>query len=307
MISVLFATHNGSLTLNTMLSAFQNLKVPATGWQVIIVDNASTDNTKSVVDSFKDKLPLEYIHEPRQGKNQALNTGLAHVKGDIVLLTDDDVIPHPNWLVETERAANENPEFDIFGGKIAPCWPENTPDWVKNLVPKGITYAVTGDDWPEGKISPTMVWGPNMVVRRKVFDGGIIFNTDIGPNGTNYAMGSETEFNIRAHDTGGHRCWFNPKSSVQHIIRDNQVTWNWILGRARRFGRGEYCQQSEEYKDHRQIFQVPVWMHKMYVQNLLGYLLASVNGDFERKFKSAWEIQKYKGYCTEAQKKEAKH
>src|SRR6202012_4281975 len=110
----------------------------------------------------KERLPLTVLAEARQGKNYGLNTGLAAVEGDLVMLTDDDVVPRENWLVESGRVARERRGYDIFGGAIHPIWPSEPPDWVLRCVPKG-HFAWT--DFKEGPADPWQIWGPNMAVR----------------------------------------------------------------------------------------------------------------------------------------------
>src|SRR5215471_5623735 len=103
MLTVLIATRNGAHTLPRCLAALGQLIAPVGGWKLIVVDNGSTDATREIVESFADRLPLTYLLEPRPGKNAALNAGLDHVEGDLVVFTDDDVLARPDWLVELRR------------------------------------------------------------------------------------------------------------------------------------------------------------------------------------------------------------
>ena len=100
MLTVLLSSYNGGHTLPRMLAACTALRPPGGGWRMVVVDNASDDDTKEIVESFMASLPIAYVHEAKQGKNAALNTGLGHVTGDLVVLTDDDVVPHPDWLYQ---------------------------------------------------------------------------------------------------------------------------------------------------------------------------------------------------------------
>ena len=88
---------------------------------VIIVDNNCTDNTKLVVEETAagGDIPVVYLRETRQGKSFALNAGLAHARGDIVALTDDDVLPTPEWLTRIVRAFRERDVTFVFG-KVLP-------------------------------------------------------------------------------------------------------------------------------------------------------------------------------------------
>src|ERR1700682_3265176 len=144
MLTVLLPTHNGAGTLPRVLDAYEALVAPVGGWQLVIVDNASTDDTPSVLRQFRERLPLELIRTERRGKNVALNLGIQHLRGELVVLTDDDIVPEADWLVTLSASANANGTYDLVGGTIAPIWPTEKPEWIERLVPLGATYGITG-------------------------------------------------------------------------------------------------------------------------------------------------------------------
>ena len=106
MLTVLIATRNGAHTLPRALSALAQLDSPAGGWKLVVVDNGSTDETKEIIQSFTGRLPITYVFEAAPGKNAALNAGLNKIEGDLVVFTDDDTLPHADWLVEMRQAAD---------------------------------------------------------------------------------------------------------------------------------------------------------------------------------------------------------
>jgi glycosyltransferase involved in cell wall biosynthesis len=233
--TVLFATHNGAHTLPRMLDSLQCLEPPTGGWKVIAVDNGSDDDSFRILKKRAFKLPMIVLSEPRQGKNIALNAGLTYVEGEIVALTDDDVILPPDWLITIESIAAQEVDYDIFGGAIYPVWEQTPPDWVVSCVPKEM-YGCT--DFSQGPISPFNIWGGSMAVRSSVFREHK-FAENIGPNGSrHYTMGSDTEFACRAA-MSGHRCWHFDASPVGHLIRPHQLRPEWALQRAYNLARGE--------------------------------------------------------------------
>ncbi|MGH9366111.1 MAG: glycosyltransferase, partial [Thermoanaerobaculia bacterium] len=122
MLTVLIATHNGAGTLPEVLEAYGRLHSPEGGWKLVIVDNASTDETERVLRSFARLLPLLSIHVAEQGQNLARNRGLAEVAGDLVVFADDDALPHADWLARLRAAADAHPDFGLFGGAVRPRW-----------------------------------------------------------------------------------------------------------------------------------------------------------------------------------------
>ena len=240
MLTVLVATRNGAKTWPLVLEAYLKLETPANGWKLVIVDNGSTDQTSTIVNSFRDRLPLTYVYEPQDGKNTALNTGLGFVAGDLIVFSDDDAIPRSDWLVQLRRAADLHPRCDIFGGRIVPRWETHPPDWILNTVPLAPVFAISDPQLVEGPAQSNQIFGPNMAVRSQLFAAGHRFDPAIGPRRSkSYPMGSESEL-VRRLMKAGHAAWHAHAAVVEHFIRTPQLRPSWILGRAQRYGRGQY-------------------------------------------------------------------
>ena len=294
MLTVLFATHNGALTLPVMLDAFTQLIAPCE-WEIIAVDNCSTDSTRRILESFRDRLPLRIYEQPRRGKNAALNMGVAHARGDLLILTDDDVIPAREWLVYLYDCASANSEYDVFGGSILPHWEAEPDPVVLRNASLQITYALTKEEWEEGPIAPTRVWGPNMAVRKRVFDAGYRFDEAVGPTAGNYIMGSETEFTQRLHK-GGHLSWFCASARVKHIIRVHQVAPPWVIARAYRYGRYVWLIHRGRQHEQPSIMGIPPRQIRRLLGAIARWFRATLSRDEDRKFRSAWEMQFWRGY-----------
>lgn len=300
MLTVVLATHNGAGTLPTMLESFTRLKAPAGGWKLIVVDNASTDETHDILASFAERLPLTVLNQPERGKNRALNLAIPHFEGDLVVFTDDDVIPRPDWLAELHRAAWENPEYGQFGGPIEAFWMAPVPEWIPRLVPLPVTFALTRSGYESGPDVNWRTMGPNMAVRAEAFRQGHRFDESMGPNSGHYIMGSETEF-IHRLAAIGFPVWFNARAIVQHMIRPHQMEPEWILGRAFRYGRAERRLRGQGDKARfKQAFGVPRWMWSALVNEYLRKSKAAIAGRFEKKFLASWEINFLRGYIHEA-------
>lgn len=231
MITVIFATRDRSESLERMLQALIGVQPPAGGWKLVVVDNGSRDSTAAVLARFAARLPLTMVHEPVAGKNRALNRALPQIEGDLAVFTDDDVIPDHDWLIRLQQAAASQPEATIFGGTVTPLWPDKLPRFIsERAVDFKMLFAC--NEHPAGWCKPEIIFGPNMAVRTSVFNNGFAFSENIGPNNSQqaYVMGSETDFVLRL-GAAGYRAWFAADSRVQHIIRPEQLTEQWILKR----------------------------------------------------------------------------
>ena len=99
--TVLIATYNRAALLDRTLASVRDLRVaPDRRWDVIVVDNNSTDDTRAVVERQAQSFPvtLTYLFESRQGRSSALNAGIAASRGTVIAMTDDDVLVDPGWL-----------------------------------------------------------------------------------------------------------------------------------------------------------------------------------------------------------------
>ena len=301
MMTVIMATHNGAHTLATVLEAYARLRAPGCDWKLVIADNASTDDTPSILDRFRSQLPLTTLQVPTPGKNNALNAALEHREGDLVVLTDDDAVPAKNWLHAFRRAADTQNDYDIFGGAIAPRWERPPEPWVLEWVPHDMTYTLTPTGRTDGPLMPTQVGGPNMAVRSTVFDRGHRFDPQIGPKaGGTYAMGSETEFTVRMAQNG-HAAWFVADAVVEHMIRSFQMDRQWVLSRAARYGRCIYRRDRQQEHDRVALmWGMPRWLIREAVAQAFSLLLAKVTADDRRIFEASWHLRYSLGYLAEA-------
>src|SRR5271155_1594923 len=115
MISVVVCTYNRRESLRTALGSLAQLRAPADSpWELIVVDNNSSDGTPEVVKSFGagSSFCVQYVFETNQGQSHARNAGINAARGDIVAFTDDDVTVDSGWLCELQKVFDE---FDCMG------------------------------------------------------------------------------------------------------------------------------------------------------------------------------------------------
>ncbi len=120
-ISVVICTNNRGAGLITCLQRLEEMEVPSNVlWELILVDNNSTDNTESVVAQFaaKSRLDVRYVPEKRPGLSHARNAGIAAARGDIVAFTDDDCMVDKGWLGAIVREFEADPALSGIGGRV---------------------------------------------------------------------------------------------------------------------------------------------------------------------------------------------
>jgi len=237
-ISVLFSTYKRTEILSRTLRSFCDLNTEGFTWEIIAVDNAGDEATKQVVYSFRDKLPIKFLVETKPGKNNALNRALPEAKGELFVFTDDDIIADPDWLKEMWKGAKRWPDNYVFGGKILPAWLGKKPWWGENHPLNISLFALHEPYVSERPYEPNdfLPYGPNMAIRKKMFERGYKYNPDVGPtNKSIYKMGSETELLKRLRDDGFKHLYL-PNAVVRHQIREDQLTKAWLKRRNFRIG-----------------------------------------------------------------------
>jgi hypothetical protein len=299
MLTVLIATRNGSRTMTGVLDAFARLQVPSSGWKLVVVDNGSTDRTREIIESFQTVLPVTYVFEASLGKNAALNTGLAHVDGDLVVFTDDDVFPRPDWLIQLRAAADDHPSYTMFGGVILPRWEVEPSPWLE-WVPPAPVFSLTDSRLKEGPTDPGFLHGANMAIRAEVFNGGTRFDASIGPRGADYPMGSEAEL-LQGLKRQGHKAWHVQEAVIEHFIRDYQMDQSWVLSRAIRFGRGQFLlsKSAEPAAAPSWLGMPPVYFLRMF-KRLVMIAVAWLKSNEQELLVARWELNYFWGHIIEA-------
>jgi glycosyltransferase involved in cell wall biosynthesis len=239
-ISVIIATYNRADILAKTLEHMTSLVRGGLNVEFIIVDNNSKDNTKQVIQSFSERIPVRYLFEPQPGQNSARNRALAEGKlGKIVAFTDDDIEPDKNWLQVIASVSSRRLNYNIFGGRIYPIWPYTPlPIWTQIRSVRELGYA--SHDYKELECEYEKDHYPssgNFWVRRTVFEDVKNFDSTIEWQPKKKIMASETLFLKRLVEKG-HRIWHCPEAIVGHKITAEQISlFNPVL-RAYSWGRG---------------------------------------------------------------------
>ena len=240
-ISIILCTFNRCRRLARALESLALSILPETiEWEVLVVDNNSSDQTEAVVKDFCDRYPgrFRYFFESRQGKSYALNAGVREAQGDILAFTDDDVIVDPMWLQSVTSLLYDG----RWAGSGGPVFPEPgfvPPRWLALDGPFNLIGALCAP-WDAGNTPCELKEPPhggNMAFRKEMFDKHGLFRTDLGPFPGSKIGFEDTEFGRRLITRGEH-LYYVPTAIVFHEINETRIRKDYFLAWWFDFGRG---------------------------------------------------------------------
>jgi glycosyltransferase involved in cell wall biosynthesis len=235
-VSVIVCTYNRCDELRGTLTSLAASQVQNSfEWDVLVVDNNSTDQTRVVVEELSRTYPgrFRYIFEPIQGKSWALNRGIREASGAILAFTDDDVKVDPSWL-ENISAPLRDERYAGSGGRTLGPAGFTPPRWLAVDRPHSLAPLALFDRGFVPMDLEEPPYGNNMAYRKEVFERHGGFRTDLGPRpGMNCPQKSEDcEFGMRLL-AAGERLRYVPSAVVYHSVPPHRLerkyflSWSW--------------------------------------------------------------------------------
>ncbi len=311
-VSVLVGTYNRSRLLASTLDGLAAMQVRAgLTWEVIIVDNNSTDGTRAVVEARGRNFPvrLRYLFEPRQGKSHALNSGIAASSATIIVFTDDDVRVDAQWLEAGVRPLLERTDIDYTGGPALPMWEVPPPRWLQGA--SGVIRGpiATLDYGPEAFIledKRRIAMGVNMAVRRTVFQRVGGFNPDLDRQGASLLGQGQAEFFFRTR-MAGIRGLYVPAMVVEHHVPASRMHrgyhrrwWYWKgVARARLHLLHPISELGIDQRAAPQFLRTPRFMWGSAVSDARRWLSALVRRDTTQRIERELMLVYFAGYLAE--------
>ena len=230
-ISAIICTHNREDYLGAAIDSL--LEQDFADYEIIVVDNASTDSTRAIVEARLPHPRLQYVYEANLGLSVARNAGAAVAKGQILAYLDDDAEASRGWLTALAQIYEQDKTVAIAGGKVTLIWPPNCtpPEWISTgmtgnlgaydlgdeivyiqqpgLTPRGLNYSITVD------------------FLEKI--GG--FDVNLGRVGKNLLSNEELFMTEKALDMG-FRVAYLPDALVAHNVAPSRLARTWFIRRS---------------------------------------------------------------------------
>jgi glycosyltransferase involved in cell wall biosynthesis len=236
LISAAICTFNRSTYLVDAIESLAQQTLDRAQYEIIIVDNNSTDGTNYVVDSAIKQHPdvsIRYVNESIQGLSAARNRATREAQGDYVAYLDDDAHADPTWLATVLDAFQKlQPTPACIGGRIYPDWDGGIPEWVPQQFLSLYSFLDHGDNVLRLNDHADRCYlnGANMAFLKNLINDDYRFSNNLGRKGTSLLSGEETEV-IRKLIRDGHSVYYLPESVVWHTVLPDRQKRSYLVRR----------------------------------------------------------------------------
>lgn len=242
MLTAIICTYNRAKYIGPLLESIAANDLSEAEYEILLVDNNCTDNTREICDTFTSNHPdvnFCYVVETEQGLSAARNKGIKEAKGDIIVYIDDDALVDTWYLRTIVEYMSAHPEIDAVGGPIVPLYETEEPQWMTLYTKEllcGYLYfgdkerTFPGDRYPGGG---------NAAYRANVFEKVGLFNTDLGRKGDSL-MGAEEKDIFDKMSSQGMRFMYLPKMILHHIIPQKKLEKDYFDRLTLQIGKSEH-------------------------------------------------------------------
>ncbi len=212
-LSVIICTYNRDQHIGRALESLVNQDYNASDYEIIVVDNNSTDKTSEIIHNFKEAHPsyqIQLAKETRQGLSYARNKGLALAQGRYIAYIDDDGIARSDYVSNIKKCSIKFPDDVAFGGKVLPKYEKGQPPaWMSHYIERIISIVDLGNEVKE--LKKTYPVGCNMFFKKSIID-------KIGGFNTALKLRSDDKYIFLKLRSKGYRILYIPDVVVWHFI-----------------------------------------------------------------------------------------
>ena len=239
-ISAVICSYNRARFIIDAVESIFNQDYDKSRFEVIVVDNNSSDNTLEILKKYKEDHPdynFSFYTETRQGVAFTRNRCALEAKGELIAYLDDDSKAQAGWLRQIAHFFDEHAEAYSLGGKITPYFLTGIPEWYSKYF-FGLVGKFDQGDHIKQLTGQRYPCGANMAFRKKVFEEIGYFNTALGRSGKGLLANEEKDLYIRilAH---GKKVYYLPDVEVLHAVESNKFDKDYVRRHSMGIGGGE--------------------------------------------------------------------
>jgi len=243
--TIAICSYNGAARVGDVLMALIRQTIDRSKWEILLIDNASTDGTGEVANRFiKDKLGGcgRVVHEEQPGLSFARARAAREARGEIVCFLDDDNIPASNFIAAAIQAFAERPKAGVIGGKVLARWETKPTPLAEIVAPFALAICDYGDTARLVNVVGGGIVGAGMCVRRDLLNAIFsstqlaIFVTD--RIGSNLIGGGDLAISVVARLMGW-ECWYVPALQIEHVLPTGRMKKDYLLRIYEGIGRGQ--------------------------------------------------------------------
>jgi glycosyltransferase involved in cell wall biosynthesis len=223
-ISAIICTRNRAKYLGQAIQSLTEQDLPIADYEIVVVDNDSTDSTKQVVQDLAVGISnLRYVFENNPGLSNARNRGIKEAVAPVVAFLDDDALADRGWLTGILDAFDMLPQPASVGGPVQPWWEVPPPRWFpESFIGCHFRYYGAAARWYNHPVEHPI--GCNMAfLKQRVLDVG-------GFNAALQNYNDETELISRLVEAGG-KLYYQPLATVRHLVGKERLALGWQIRR----------------------------------------------------------------------------
>lgn len=235
LISVAVCTYNRDELLTNVLQTLCQQNLEKTCYEIIVVDNNSSDNTRAVAEQFcSNHSNIHYCLETKQGLSNARNRGWQEALGDYVAYIDDDSKVPEQWL-SVAKDIIDNVSPSVFGGPFYAFYNTPKPRWFKDCYG---SYELGNE---ARALAKEFIFGGNIFLRRRLLASLGGFSNSFGMNGHKIGYGEEIVLQLKIRDTLSDQLfYYDPRLYVYHLVEAKKMTLRWRAQQGFAGGRNSY-------------------------------------------------------------------
>lgn len=242
--SICICTYNGAKRIGGVLEALAKQQGPPIGWEALVINNASTDETSEIVRRFfaENSVNGRMVQESQPGLSFARSRAAREAKGEIICFLDDDNIPSRDFVGSVMDAFDKFPKAGVIGGKVLPRWEIEPTPLARAVASFALAICDEGDIPKQNNAIGGGVVGAGLCIRRdllcEIFSDSGLAGAVTDRVGSSLIGGGDLAISVMAR-TKGWECWYVPSLKIEHVLPSGRMQKGYLLNLYEGIGRGQ--------------------------------------------------------------------